>query len=56
MKNSTTEQPLRAVLVRWREAGVLWAELECEHQVPCTSRPIAKALRCSECLPEKKIP
>lgn len=48
----TSEQPVRTILRRYRDTGgIQWADLECGHTEPCTTLPVATALRCRECLP-----
>ncbi len=54
-RTRTWEQPLRTVLRRWRDTAGTWALLECQHTEPCSSQPIATALRCRECLPVRTI-
>lgn len=36
---------------RYQDDGRLTAELECGHLMHCTRYPVAKALRCPDCLP-----
>lgn len=49
-------QPQRTILRRYRTpGGQQWAELECGHTEPCSDLPMATALRCRECLPERVV-
>lgn len=49
-------QPLRDVVRRWRENGLQWALLDCEHEEPNNDRPIATRIRCHTCPPIPEQP
>ncbi|MGZ4640057.1 MAG: hypothetical protein ACXV2J_13475 [Actinomycetes bacterium] len=50
----TSQQPERQVVTRYRENGVTWAVLDCEHTEPANDRPMATHLRCTSCLPIRR--
>lgn len=51
MARRTREQPRRTILRRWRDSGVTFAELECDHIEPVTGLDLSTAVRCQQCNP-----
>ena len=47
----TWDQPVRAILRRWREGATTWVLFECGHEDTATGLDLASSLRCRWCNP-----